>query len=117
MEIDLKTCLKGAVFYREGVLATTTKKDLAQVIAAEFGCSMLQAGEYIDAFFYAMTDSLIRGNKIEARGFGSFLVKNTHAKANARNPATGERVYVPARRKVAFKPGKELKKAFGKVSE
>lgn len=63
-----------------------------------------------------MTESIIQGDRIEARGFGVFEVKKTNPR-NARNPRTGEPVFVPARRKVMFKPGKVLKGALMKARE
>ena len=65
----------------------------------------------VDSLFEAMRDALIDGNRIEIRGFGVLEVKNTKPKPAARNPRTGEIVYVPARRKTHFKPGKQLKEA------
>ena len=59
----------------------------------------------------AMRESLIAGNRIEIRGFGVLGVKNTKAKPAARNPRTGELVYVPARKKSYFKAGSLIKKA------
>jgi nucleoid DNA-binding protein len=56
-----------------------------------------------------MRERLNNGDRIEIRGFGVLLVKDSKAKPAARNPRTGENVYVPARRKTHFKPGKLLK--------
>ena len=47
--------------------------------------------------------------RIELRKFGIFEVKPTKAKPRARNPRTNEEVFVPARRKIHFKPGKNIK--------
>ncbi|MEZ4763182.1 MAG: HU family DNA-binding protein [Calditrichia bacterium] len=47
--------------------------------------------------------------RIEIRDFGVFEVKETKPKPKARNPRTGDIIYVPARRKTHFKPGKLLK--------
>jgi nucleoid DNA-binding protein len=96
---------------------TVTKADLVKTIAAEFGYSKTEARASVDAFFEALTEAIIEGNRIEARGFGAFTVKHSNAKAGARNPKTGERVYVPARRKVAFKPGRILREALSKPVE
>jgi len=96
---------------------TVTKADLVKTIAAEFGYSKTEARASVDAFFEALTEAIIEGNRIEARGFGAFTVKHSKAKAGARNPKTGERVYVPARRKVAFKPGRILREALSKPVE
>ena len=64
-----------------------------------------------DALFADMRGQLLQGSRIEVRGFGVFAVKGTKPKPQARNPRTGEVVYVPARRKAVFKPGKTLKEA------
>ena len=47
--------------------------------------------------------------RIELRNFGIFEIKPTRAKPRARNPRTNEEVYVPARRKIHFKPGKIIR--------
>ena len=52
--------------------------------------------------------------RIELRNFGIFEVKPTKAKPNARNPKTNEEVYVPARRKIHFKPGKTIRQELQK---
>jgi integration host factor subunit beta len=90
-------------------MATITKKDLAIIISGSIGCSKIPALQIADSLFEVMRDTLIKGNRIEIRGFGTLEVRDTKAKPNARNPRTGDIVFVPARRKVHFKPGKELK--------
>ena len=54
-----------------------------------------------------MSDALARGERIEIRGFGSFTARR-YAGGFMRNPRTGERISVPARYRVIFRPGKEL---------
>jgi nucleoid DNA-binding protein len=90
-------------------VATVTKAALAKYLADQMGFPKARALEAVDLLFQAMAESIIQGNRIEIRGLGSWEVKETKEKAHARNPSTGERVYVPARRKVMFKPGKILK--------
>ena len=92
-------------------LATITKKDLALLVSQSTGCKKNLAAKMVDSLFVAMRDSLIHGNRIEIRGFGVFQVKDTRPKPAARNPRTGEIIYVPARRKTHFKPGRLLKEA------
>ena len=92
-------------------LATITKKDLALLVSQSTGCKKNLAAKMVDSLFVAMRDSLIQGNRIEIRGFGVFQVKDTRPKPAARNPRTGEIIYVPARRKTHFKPGRLLKEA------
>ena len=96
---------------------TITKKHLAQAVAESTGITRLLALQMVDSLFTAMREALIEGNRIEVRGFGVLDVKDTKPKPAARNPRTGEVVYVPARRKTHFKPGKELKEALHKVEK
>ena len=98
-------------------MATITRKELAQMLVEEIGCSFTKARKYVDSFFDSLIESIINGNKIEARGFGVFVVKEIDARPKARNPRTGETVYVPARRKVMFRPGKILKKELAQSRE
>ena len=93
---------------------TTTKKDLALEVAKETGCKKSLASQMVDSIFDAMRESLIKGDRIEIRGFGVFQVKDTRPKPAARNPRTGDVIYVPERRKTHFKPGKLLKEALHK---
>ena len=95
---------------------TTTKRNLARAVAQGIGCSAALAGEMVDALFDAMREQLIQGARIEVRGFGVFTVKHARPKPNALNPRTGESVYVPARRKAHFKPGKLLAQELHKPS-
>ena len=90
---------------------TTTKKDLAIEISDKLGVKKQLAYEVVDTLFKAMRESLIAGDRIEIRGFGVLGVKNTKPKPAARNPRTGEIVYVPARKKSYFKAGVLIKKA------
>ena len=93
---------------------TTTKKDLSLEVANETGCKKSLASQMVDSVFNAMRESLIKGDRIEIRGFGVFQVKDTRPKPAARNPRTGDIIFVPERRKTHFKPGKLLKEALHK---
>ena len=96
---------------------TTTKRDLALMVSKATGEKKSQSAVLVDALFRSMCEELIAGNRIEVRGFGVFEVKDTKAKSHARNPKTGETIYVPARRKTHFKPGLLLKKELHKPIE
>jgi nucleoid DNA-binding protein len=98
-------------------LSTITKKDLALLVSQSTDCKKNLAAKMVDSLFVAMRDSLIEGNRIEIRGFGVFQVKDTRPKPAARNPRTGEIIYVPARRKTHFKPGRLLKEALHQTRE
>ena len=92
-------------------MKTITKRDLARVVAESIGIPRATALELADRLFEVKRESLIEGNRIEVRGFGVLETRATQPKPAARNPRTGETVYVPARRKTHFKPGKQLKEA------
>ena len=62
----------------------------------------------INCILTQMADALVEGERIEIRGFGSFNLHHRPARI-ARNPMTGESVDLPAKVKVHFKPGKEMK--------
>lgn len=55
-----------------------------------------------------ITDALVRGDRVELRGFGAFSIRERDARTG-RNPRTGEQVQVPAKRTPFFKMGKDLK--------
>jgi nucleoid DNA-binding protein len=98
-------------------LSTITKKELALLVSQQANCKKNIAAEMVDSLFIARRNSLIDGNRIEIRGFGVFQVKDTRPKPAARNPRTGEIIYVPARRKTHFKPGRLLKEALHQTRE
>ena len=62
----------------------------------------------VNAVFESLSDALRRGERIEIRGFGSFVVKHREAR-DGRNPRTGRHVQVAAKRVPFFKVGKELR--------
>ena len=104
------------LFIQGGNLQTVTKSHFAKILAKGKNLNGTQAKNLVDAFFQAMSEAIIQGERIEARGFGVFEVKETNPR-NSRNPRTGEQFFLPARRKVMFKPGKVLKGALMKARE
>ena len=68
----------------------------------------------IDTFCENITKALKDGKKIELRGFGSFFIKKIKENYSARNPKTGELIYVPEKNKVRFKASKKLKEFINK---
>lgn len=68
----------------------------------------------VDIVFEAITGSLIKNRPVELRNFGRFSIKTTNAKYNARNPKTGEAIFVPEKKKVSFKMSKHLKQETNK---
>ena len=98
-------------------MSTITKQDMVKEVMRSTGCKKALAKQAADSFFSAMTESLIEGNRIEIRGFGVWTVRWKNPNPNARNPKTGERISVPARRKVHFKLGQVLKKVLSEPVE
>ena len=93
-------------------MRTVTKKEVAKRVAKEMGQKIYITEEFVNAVFNALREILSEADpeiRIEIRDFGVFEVKETKPKPKARNPRTGEIIYVPARRKTHFKPGKLLK--------
>ena len=91
-----------------------TKKEMARAIAEEMGLTQLQVQGVVRRVFDGITDTLVREGRIELRNFGVFEVKERKPR-KARNPRTGERVKVPARRVVTFKPGREMGERIGQL--
>jgi len=71
----------------------------------------------VDIMFDTISDSLVKEKPVELRDFGRFSVKTIKAKYNARNPKTGEVIYVPEKKKVSFKMSKHLKQEINKKTE
>jgi integration host factor subunit beta len=93
-------------------LKTVTKRDLAKYVAAQHKTTLAQATKWTDAVFRALRETFLKANpelRVEVRDFGVFEVKLTKAKRHARNPKTGEPIYVPSHRKLHFKASKLLK--------
>ena len=63
----------------------------------------------INIFCELLEKALLKGKTIELRGFGTFFVKKIKEKHSARNPKTGELIYVPEKNKIRFRPSKKLK--------
>ena len=62
----------------------------------------------VDIFSESISLALIKKKKVEIRGFGTFFIKKIKEKYSARNPKTGELIYVPEKNKVRFKSSKKL---------
>jgi DNA-binding protein HU-beta len=83
------------------------KLDIINRLADETGIPKLKAEQAVEALFSSMKDALSRGDRIELRGFGVFIVK-PRKRGVGRNPRTGEEVAIPSGKTIRFKPGKEL---------
>jgi nucleoid DNA-binding protein len=84
-----------------------TKKEIVKTISEEIGLTQLKTKEIVQKTFDAIVETLVEEGRIELRNFGVFEVKK-RAPRKARNPRTGEKVFVPQKFVVTFKPGKEM---------
>ncbi len=93
------------------MLATMTRSDLVEELASRFSQLTHRDTEFaVKTILDAMNDALVRGHRIEIRGFGSFSI-NRRPPRIGRNPRSGESVAIPEKRVPHFKPGKALREA------
>ena len=83
------------------------KLDIINRVAEKTGVPKMKAEQAVDALFHSMKGALTRGERIELRGFGVFVVK-PRKRGVGRNPRTGEEVAIPSGKTIRFKPGKDL---------
>ena len=79
-----------------------TKKELVSAIAENAGLSMKDANEALNSFVGAFGDAMKKGERIQLPGMGTFKVDTRSARV-VRNPQTGEKLNVPAKKVVKFK--------------
>ena len=84
------------------------KSDLMNRLAEEMGLPDSTAKEIVDVVFDNMTQALIKGDRVEIRGFGSFKMK-AYKGYTGRNPRSGVKTEVKPKRLPFFKVGKELR--------
>ncbi len=84
------------------------KSDLIAAIAAKTGTTKKSAEASLNAMTEVITDALVKGDKVQLVGFGSFEVRKRAAR-KGRNPQTKEEIKIPASKAPVFKAGKALK--------
>jgi DNA-binding protein HU-beta len=87
-----------------------TKAELVDAVAMETDMSKRQAGEVIDLILDEIRNALAKGDKVQLIPFGSFVVRD-RKKREGRNPKTGAKLTIPARKVPAFTAGKGLRDA------
>jgi integration host factor subunit beta len=87
---------------------TLTKADLIEQVIRVTELPRKDSEDAVEIVFESITQALQKSDKIEIRGFGSFRTRDRRGRIG-RNPKTGERVEVPAKKIPHFKPSKELK--------
>ena len=86
-----------------------TKKDIVLKVALEAGLKQLDVKKVVQKSLSTIVEALARGETVELRNFGIFKVKSRKGRTG-RNPRTGEKVPVPPKRVVTFKPGLIMKR-------
>jgi integration host factor subunit beta len=104
----------GPVPNNGAVPAVLTKTELIEEVSRITKLPRKEAAMIVEHILDSMVHALDRGDKVEIRGFGSFHTRPRRARVG-RNPKTGARVEVPARRVPFFKPSKELRELVMKL--
>jgi integration host factor subunit beta len=89
------------------------RSDLINALKDKMALSRKDAEKVVDIFFDALKGTLAKGERVEIRGFGSFIIKN-YKPYVGRNPKTGEQINVTSKKLPFFKVGKELKELVDK---
>jgi len=87
-----------------------TKQDLAEIVSKNLETSKKQSLETVNELFEEMTKKLSKGEEVNIAGFGIFRVAKRAARTGI-NPKTGEKIKIPAKTVVKFRPSKTLKEA------
>src|SRR5262245_10550886 len=95
--------------------ATVTKKEIVKKISEEIGLTQLKTKDIVQRTLDEIIRTLVSEGRIELRNFGVFEVKR-RAPRKARNPRTGDKVHVPSKNVVTFKPGKEMEELVRKMN-
>ena len=85
-----------------------TKADMAESLFNEMGLNKREAHELVHLYFQELAASLAVGEQVKLSGFGNFELRDKKERPG-RNPKTGEKVLITARRVVTFSPGNKLK--------
>jgi DNA-binding protein HU-beta len=89
-----------------------TRLDIAKIVASETNLTQQKANEAVVGLFNVLKEALKRGERIECRGFGIFMVRDRNPRIG-RNPRTGEEAPISKGKTIKFKPGKEFKERVG----
>lgn len=92
---------------------TVTLKNIAVELAEKHELTKKQTNLIMDDLVATLVKNLKKGNRVRVAGLGILQVKKRAARMG-RNPATGETIKIPAKKKISFRAAKELKEAVGK---
>ncbi len=87
-----------------------TKKDLIEIVAKKANLTNKASRDAVQTVLNTIRDSLKRGEKVVLTGFGTFSIRSRQQRVG-RNPKTGQKITLAARKAPGFTPGKTLKKA------
>jgi len=87
-----------------------TKKDLIEIVAKKANLTNKAARDAVQTTLNTIRDSLKHGEKVVLTGFGTFSIRSRQQRVG-RNPKTGAKITLAARKAPGFTPGKTLKKA------
>ena len=90
-----------------------TKKEIVDAVSASTGIPQKDTAAVIDSLLAAITDAVSKGDAVQFTGFGTFEARKREARVG-KNPATGEKLDIPASTVPAFKAGKSFKEALKK---
>lgn len=85
------------------------RSDIVRKLSERMGIPTKTAYDVVKTVFGEIEEALLRGERVEIRGFGSFKIKDYDG-YEGRNPSTGAVIQVPPKKLPVFKVGKELKK-------
>lgn len=108
-----KAPAKAAATAKAPAAPTVTLKQISAEVAEKHELTKKQANQITDELVTMIVKNLKKGNRIRMAGLGILQVKKRAARMG-RNPATGEQIKIPAKKKIAFRAAKELKEAVGK---
>ncbi|MFK5892680.1 MAG: integration host factor subunit alpha [Pseudomonadota bacterium] len=89
-----------------------TKAVLVDELIDKIGLNKRESKELVDSFFYELNDTLAKGENVKLPGFGNFILRDKKERLG-RNPKTGEKKIISARRVVTFKVGQKLRLRVG----
>ncbi len=102
--IETTSKMLSLIYGRFGVI----KQDIVNRVAEQLNITKVKAEIAVESVFNSLKNALKRGERIELRGFGVFIVKPRKSGVG-RNPRTGEEVAIPPGKTIRFKPGKEIR--------
>lgn len=89
-------------------MGALTKTQMAEKLYEELGLNKREAREIVELFFEEIRAALESGRQVKLSGFGNFDLRDKKERPG-RNPKTGEKIPISARRVVTFRPGQKLK--------